>query len=93
MKVNGSSITVSFDSAKGLKTKDGKAPTQFWLAGQNKEWHRAKAKIEGETVVLSADAVAKPVAVRYAFAAHPQPRLVNGAGLPAYPFRTDNWKR
>ena len=93
MKVNGSVVTVSFENAKGLKTKDGKAPAQFWLAGKDQKWMKATAKIKGQAVVVSADGLKKPVAVRYAFAGFPQVNLVNGAGLPAYPFRTDTWER
>jgi sialate O-acetylesterase len=54
------------------------------------QWHMAEAKIVGETVVLSNDAIKNPVYVRYAFAGKPDVNLVNAADLPAYPFRTDN---
>jgi sialate O-acetylesterase len=93
MAVDGSVVTVSFENAEGLKTTDGKAPAQFWLAGEDQKWRRAAAKIRGQTVVVSVEAIEQPVAVRYAFAAFPNVNLVNGAGLPAYPFRSDTWKR
>ena len=93
MTVNGSAVTVSFENAEGLKTKDGKAPGQFWLAGKDQKWVKATAEIKGQTVVVSAEGLTHPVAVRYAFAGFPKVNLVNGAALPAYPFRSDTWKR
>jgi sialate O-acetylesterase len=51
----------------------------------------AKASIDGNTIVVWSDAVAKPVAVRFAWRNVPFPNLYNKADLPASPFRTDNW--
>ena len=51
----------------------------------------AEARIEGETVFVWSDEVAAPVAVRYGWAANPVCNLYNAAGLPAAPFRTDDW--
>jgi sialate O-acetylesterase len=51
----------------------------------------AEAEIQGEDVVVSSPEVAKPVAVRYAWDDDPECNLVNSAGLPASPFRTDQW--
>ena len=82
-------LIVHFDHATGLKTKDGKAPTGFWLADGSEKWFKADAKINGETVELSSSKVAEPKFVRYAFAGKPIVNLVNEADLPAYPFRTD----
>jgi sialate O-acetylesterase len=69
------------------------APLRFFaLAGADRIFHRAEARIKGNTVVARSDAVAKPEAVRYA--CHFDPRgmnLYNRAGLPASPFRTDDW--
>ena len=53
---------------------------------------RAKARIEGDKVVVSSPDVKEPKAVRYAWAPNPIWSLENGAGLPATPFRTDDWK-
>jgi len=91
-KIKKDKFIISFEHASGLKTKDGKAPSSFWLAGDDKKWYRANAKIENEEIVLSAKEVALPKACRYAFAAKPNVNLVNKAGLPAYPFRTDKWQ-
>ncbi|EEF90642.1 hypothetical protein BACCELL_01747, partial [Bacteroides cellulosilyticus DSM 14838] len=56
------------------------------------EFHWAKAEIQGDKIVVSSPEVSYPVAVRYAWANNPVCNLYNGAGLPASPFRTDDWK-
>ncbi|MBS2210289.1 hypothetical protein KEM09_02700 [Carboxylicivirga mesophila] len=90
----GNSIVLSFDGVgKGL-TKATEAPlNSFAIAGADKKWHWAQAEIKGNTVVVSSPKVAKPVAVRYAWAMNPsqQNLLYNAEGFPASPFRTDNW--
>jgi len=91
-KVLGDRIAVSFDHAKsGLTAKDGPL-TGFAIAGEDKVFHRAEASIEGRTVVVSSSKVPKPVAVRYGWANNPVCNLYNNDGLPASPFRTDDWK-
>jgi sialate O-acetylesterase len=87
--VKGNRVVVEFTHADGLKTLDGAAPTGFQLAGSNNTWLQAKAVIKGNTVKLEAEGLAEPKFVRYAFAPKPAVNLVNGANLPAYPFRTD----
>ena len=74
----------------GLAVKGGKLG-EFAVAGADKVWHWADARIVGDTVVVSTAAVPQPVAVRYAWQANPLATLCNGAGLPATPFRSDNW--
>jgi sialate O-acetylesterase len=64
----------------------------FAVAGADKKWHRAAAKIVADTVVVKSPGVKRPVAVRYAWADNPDCNLYNRAGLPASPFRTDNWE-
>ena len=65
---------------------------RFAIAGEDKQWHWATAKIDGESVVVSSPQVANPVAVRYAFSMNPAgANLYNREGMPASPFRTDNW--
>ena len=88
----GDRMVVSFDHAEGLKTKDGKSPSAFWLADDSARWVKAEAEIKGHTVVLRSDALPKPLYVRYAFSGKPTVNLVNQAELPAYPFRTDTFK-
>ena len=74
----------------GLMAKDGELKG-FLIAGANRAWKPAVARIEGDTVIVSAPKVPQPAAVRYAWAADPVCNLFNGAGLPASPFRTDDW--
>ena len=83
-------LIVSFYNAKGLKTLDGKSPTGFWIADEAMQWKPAKAKIKGQTVVLSSKDIKKPLYIRYAFSGKPDVNLVNEVNLPAYPFRTDS---
>lgn len=63
----------------------------FQIAGPDRVWHWADARIEGDAVVLSSARVPHPVAVRYAWSANPVCNLFNSEGLPAWPFRTDDW--
>ncbi len=90
-KVEGSAIRVSLKHAAGLKTRDGTAPRGFRIAGADKVWKPASARIEGNEVIISSPEVAAPVAARYAWAENPDCNLVNGAGLPSTSFRTDDW--
>jgi sialate O-acetylesterase len=63
----------------------------FAVCGEDRKFHNAKAEIVGDTVVVTCEAVDKPVAVRYGWAQHPVCNLYNKAGLPASPFRTDDF--
>jgi len=92
MKVEDGRIRVCFQHADdGLVAKDGGPLRGFSIAGQDREFVPAQARIEGDTVVASSEQVTQPVAVRYAWADSPECNLHNGAGLPASPFRTDDW--
>jgi sialate O-acetylesterase len=64
----------------------------FTIAGADKKFVWAKARIEGNKVIVSSDLVDNPVAVRYGWANNPGGNLFNEEGLPVTPFRTDNWK-
>ncbi|MBI5095280.1 MAG: sialate O-acetylesterase [Candidatus Hydrogenedentes bacterium] len=90
LKVKGNSAVVTFTHAEGLAAKGGKLKG-FAVAGADKKFVWADAEIKGNSIVVSSKSVAKPVAVRYAWADNPECTLVNGAGLPASPFRTDQW--
>ena len=91
-KVNGASIIVSFKHANGgLKALDGDVLKGFLIAGADQQWKPAEAKIRGETVVVSSAEVMQPTAVRYSWKDWPDGNLYNAAGLPASPFRTDDW--
>ncbi len=93
-KVEGSEVRISFDHVGGgLAARDGGPLQRFEIAGEDKVWHWADAKIDGDSVVVSSSEVPKPVAVRYAWAANPQgANLINKEGLPASVFRTDDWE-
>ncbi|WP_419702019.1 sialate O-acetylesterase [Mucilaginibacter sp. NFX135] len=84
-------ITVVFNSVgSGLATKDGEEPQEFAIAGADKVFVWAKAKIEGNKIALTNNEVPHPMYVRYAWADDPvNPNLINKEGLPAAPFRTD----
>jgi sialate O-acetylesterase len=69
----------------------GEKLEEFSIAGEDRKWFWAEAKIEGDTVVLSSPKVPQPKAARYAWQSNPRATLFNGAGLPAVPFRTDDW--
>ncbi|MEY4307354.1 MAG: hypothetical protein RJA95_722, partial [Verrucomicrobiota bacterium] len=84
-------IRVSLKHADGLKTRDGGALRGLRIAGADKIWKAATGRIEGSDVIVSSPDVAAPVAVRYAWAENPDGNLINGAGLPATSFRTDDW--
>ena len=73
-----------------LMAKDGPL-TGFAVAGKDMRFSPAEARIEGDTVIVRSREVPQPVAVRYAWENDPRCNLYNGAGLPASPFRTDNW--
>jgi len=87
----GNAIAVTFTYADGLRAKAGEAQG-FTIAGADRQFKPATVRVEGNHVIVSAGDVAEPVAVRYAWEPDPQCNLVNGAGLPASPFRTDAWE-
>lgn len=85
-------IVLRFDHKDGgLVAQGGEFLKGFEIAGADGEFVWADAEIRGGTVVVRADGVERPVAVRYAWADNPECNLYNGAGLPASPFRTDSW--
>ena len=89
---NGNQAIVKFTNIGiGLVAKDGDLKG-FTVAGDDKKFHEAKAQIEGETVVVTADDVTAPKAVRFGWANFPVVNLWNKDGFPASPFRTDDWE-
>ena len=91
--IENNAIRIKFKYAEnGLKTGDGKALTGFAIAGPDHQFRWAKAVIEGNDVVIGSPDVEFPVAVRYGWANNPDCNLCNDAGLPASPFRTDDWR-
>lgn len=90
MKVEGDSIRVKFKHAGGMMAKGGNL-TGFAIAGEDHKFVWADAKIDGDSVIVHSDKVAKPAAVRYGWGNDPDCNLYNQANLPASPFRTDDW--
>ncbi len=91
MKVKGSGIRVSFDHVGGgLVSRDDKPLNWFTIAGDNGKFVEATATIDGQDVVVTAESVAKPTAVRFGWSQLAEPNLSNKEGLPASPFRTDS---
>lgn len=91
MKVKGNVVTLSFDHVgSGLEAKGSKL-TGFAICGEDKKWVWADAETDGKVVTVSNASVAKPIAVRYGWADFPVVNLFNKEGLPASPFRTDEF--
>ncbi len=88
----GPSIRLRFEQGGSGLTANGGLPLRgFAIAGTDRKFHWADARIDRNCVVVSSAAVAAPVAVRYAWADNPECNLYNKDGLPASPFRTDDW--
>ncbi|MCX6872590.1 MAG: sialate O-acetylesterase [Verrucomicrobia bacterium] len=87
-------IRIQFDyTGSGLASRDGKPLDLFTIAGEDKKFVEARAEIDGKSVVVWSDAVAKPVAVRFGWRQDADPNLMNKEGLPAPCFRTDKWEK
>lgn len=84
-------IVLDFSNTDGGLTVHGQELKEFTIAGTDHKYRNAKARIENDRVVVWSDDVPYPVAVRYAWQDNPEITLYNGAGLPAAPFRTDDW--
>ena len=92
MNVDGGAVRLTFTHlGGGLTSKADALLTGFTIAGADRKFVPADAHIDGDAIVVSSAQVAAPVAVRYAWAADPAISLYNKAGLPALPFRTDDW--
>jgi len=83
-------LRVRFTHADGLVAHD-KPVQALELAGTDRVFYPAEARIERDTLLVFSPNVREPVAVRYAFTNAPEANLYNGAGLPAVPFRSDDW--
>ncbi|WP_262245168.1 sialate O-acetylesterase [Parapedobacter soli] len=91
MRIAGRKIELSFKYAEGLHANGG-ALTEFEICGADRVFVKANAIIEQDIIVVSSSEVNQPIAVRFAWKNFPRPNLYNEAGLPASPFRTDNWE-
>lgn len=93
-EITGDKVTLIFDSVgSGLTTDRSGKLDAFAVSGEDRKWHWAEAEIREGTIVVHSPEVKKPTAVRYAWAMNPSGRnlLYNKEGLPASPFRTDDW--
>lgn len=86
----GSGYRIVFDHAQGLTVRDGGVHS-LEIAGADRVFHSADARVDGDALEVSAQAVREPMALRYAWRSAPTAEIFNGAGLPAGPFRTDDW--
>jgi sialate O-acetylesterase len=92
MQIQGNEVRVRFTPVgSGLEGRDGGELRGFVVAGADRKFHWAEGRIDGDTVIVSSRDVPRPVAVRYAWADSPQCNLFNKDGLPASPFRSDDW--
>ena len=94
LQINGNRAIISFDNiGSGFYLKDKYGYVNgFTVAGSDKVFHWAKAQISGDNIIVTCDQVENPVAVRYGWANNPDDlNLFNLEGLPATPFRTDDW--
>ena len=89
--IEGDKIRIKFDYADSGLIADGGKPVGFAIAGSDRKFVWADAEIQGSDIIVSSDLVANPVAVRYAWDVNPKCNIFNGVGLPASPFRTDQW--
>jgi len=90
-RIDGQEVRISFQRVGTGLQAHGDTLQGFAIAGTDKKFVRATARIDGNTVVVSSPEVAAPVSVRYAWADSPECNLFNSEGLPASPFRTDDW--
>ncbi|MFH1761521.1 MAG: sialate O-acetylesterase [bacterium] len=93
MKVEGHKIRLKFDHTGGeLVSRDGKPLSWFSIAGRDSNFIEAAAEIQGNDILVWSAKVKEPLAARFGWNQEAQPNLVNKAGLPASPFRTDSWQ-
>ncbi len=92
MLIEKNKIRIKFDHTAGGLIIHGETLQGFSISGKDKNFVWADAHIEGNDVIVSSPKISKPVAVRYAWADNPECNLYNSSGLPASPFRTDNWE-
>jgi len=92
MKVDGNKVILSFRNIGSGLTVRGDTLHEFAIAGQDQTFQWAKARIEGENVIVWNEEVKNPIAVRYAWSDNPEnANLYNMEGFPSSPFRTDAW--
>ena len=93
LAVRGSEAVLKFrDVGQSLRTLDGHMPSGFTMAGNDRKFHPAVARITGpDEITVTSAGVSEPVAVRFGWNDYPVVNLANASFLPASPFRTDDW--
>lgn len=91
MKIEGGKVVLSFKHTGGGLVAKGGPLTGFTIAGSDRRFVNAEAKIDGDRVIVSSAQAPHPVAVRFGWADYPVVNLWNGGGLPASPFKTDDF--
>lgn len=91
MQVEGDKVRITFEHVGGGLVARGGTLTDFSSAGADRKFVPAQARIDGDTLIVSAPSVPVPAAVRFGWSDTARPNLFNAAGLPAAPFRTDDW--
>ena len=93
MDIKGNKANLYFDNApNGFKLSVGKAATEFFVAGEDKNFVPAEVKIDKDKIVVYNKEVRNPVAVRFAFSNGAMSNIFSKEGLPVSPFRTDEWE-
>jgi len=93
IQVEDDKLRLTFRHGEGMKAADGGKLKGFAVAGADRKFIWADAEVQGDHVIVSSPSVKEPVAARYAWADNPECNLINAAGLPASPFRTDDWRQ
>ncbi len=92
MKIKGNEIILNFSHAgKGLVLRDINGETNFIIAGKDKKFIKAEAKVEGNKLIVYSDKIKNPVSVRYTWSNTEEATLFNSEGLPSPTFKTDKW--
>lgn len=93
MSIHKNKAELFFENApNGFLTKDGKAPTEFYIAGSDRNFLPAEVKIEKDKIIVFHQQIKAPVAVRFSFNNTGMSNIFSKEGLPVGPFRTDNWE-
>ncbi|HQR42515.1 MAG TPA: hypothetical protein PLX97_07515, partial [Gemmatales bacterium] len=91
LTITGDKAVLSFTYVGVGRVSKGDKLTGFTIAGADKKFYNAEAKIDGDKVVVTCEAVKEPVAVRFGWTDYPVVNFFNKEGIPASPFRTDEW--
>src|SRR5690606_7340294 len=92
MSINKQKVNLYFDHApNGFMVKNNEKPTEFFIAGSDKNFLPADVKIEKDRIVVSHKNIKEPVAVRFSFSNTGMSNVLSKEGFPITPFRTDNW--